>query len=39
MKNLLILLLLPTIVLGQLTSSSDGIDIDLNFVSTTSGGN
>lgn len=37
MKNLLILLLLPTIVLGQLTSSSDGIDIDLNFISTTSG--
>ena len=37
MKNLLILLLLPTIVLGQLTSSTDGIDIDLNFVSTTLG--
>ena len=36
-KLLLILLLLPTIMIGQLTSSTDGIDIDLKFVGTTAG--
>ena len=37
MKKLLFLLLLPTILLGQLTSSTDGIDIDLKFLGTTAG--
>ena len=36
-KLLLILLLLPTIMIGQLTSSTDGIDIDLKFIGTTAG--
>ena len=36
-KLILLFLLLPLLVLGQLTSSTDGIDIDLNFVSTTLG--
>ncbi len=37
MKKLLFLLLLPYLVLGQLTSSTDGIDIDLKFIGTTDG--
>lgn len=36
-KLLLLLILLPTIVIGQLTSSIDGIDIDLKFNGTTAG--
>ena len=36
-KLLTLLLLLPTIMLGQLTSSTDGIDIDLKFIGTTAG--
>ena len=36
-KILLLLILLPTILLGQLTSSTDGIDIDLKFLGTTAG--
>ncbi len=39
MKKLLFLLLLPYLVLGQLTSSSDGIDIDLVYAGTTEDAN
>ena len=36
-KLLTLLLLLPTMIIGQLTSSTDGIDVDLKFNGTTAG--
>ncbi len=38
-KLLLLLTLLPSIMLGQLTSSVDGIDIDLVYSGTTTDAN